>query len=49
MEIVLSEEKAVKTIRANMTKAGCTEEHIESAIANYHELRKNKVVEIAVL
>ena len=46
---VVSQKKAIDTIRANMTKAGCTEEHIESAVSNYLELSKNKVVEVAKL
>lgn len=49
MKTYLSEQKAIATIRKNMTKAGCTEEHIESAISNYCNLRENKVVEIAEL
>lgn len=49
MKTVVTEKKAVEVIRTNMTKAGCTEEHIQSAISNYHELHKEKVVEIAVL
>ena len=49
MKTVVTEKKAVEAIRTNMTKAGCTEEHIQSAISNYHELHKQGVVEIGIL
>lgn len=47
---VFSEKKCVEAIRANMTKAGCSEEHILSAIANHMKMREQgKVVEVAIL
>jgi len=46
---VFSEKKCIKAIRDNMTKAGCSEEHIQSAIANHMKLRERGVVEVAIL
>lgn len=49
MKTYFTEEKCVAQIRKNMTAAGCSEEHIQEAISNYHRLHAKGVVEIAKL